>query len=425
MNVENLQKNKFILLIIIIFIFTYKFFQSTPYAAVMFKFHAVFLGFILIFLIFYIIDILLTGKHINSIVFYFLLITFILPLYSAFRANIEFGQPYLYGILSERIWLQMGVGIWVYYVLVTEKISISTFQSTFVFMAWASIIIFSFIALTYDPSQYAEIPDYASAGVGERGIRFKFQNYFITFGVIYYFIRFNIDKDRKYLIALLLLLAYVLFIIQGRGYMLGIVFTFLLFYLFNTSFRQLIPIFIKLTLFILFALFLINLFMPDYLEMMSNMFAQLFHVLDGEASADISANARIHESSVVFNYFESHPLSIFAGIGKISTQWNGGYETLFGYFFPSDLGPLGEIFLYGIIGFIILHIVPFMMIIKLLIQVPGKENVFIYSLKYLLIYFAFMSFYQGVFVFGFVDYLIPFFIVYAYRRMQQYNNINE
>ena len=165
--------------------------------------------------------------------------------------------------------------------------------------------------------------------------------------------------------------------------------------------------------------------MPGYLEMMSNMFAQSFQVLIGEESTDMSANARIHESSVVFNYFESHPLSIFFGTGRISHQWYGGYETLFGYFFPSDLGPLGGIFLYGIIGLVVLHIVPFMMIIKLLIQVPGKENVFIYSLKYLLIYFAIISFYQEVFIFAYVNYLIPFFIVYAYKRMQQYNNINE
>jgi hypothetical protein len=381
-----------------------------------------FLGLVLLFLLTYIVTVILNGKLVNRVVAYYLVLIMIIPLYGAINALISFGQPFIFGILSGRGWLLLGVGIWFYYILVTGKMNFTTIEATFIFMAWSSLIFFSFILLTVDASQFID-PESSSKFVlisDTRGLRFNFQTYFISFGTIYYFVKYIITKNHANLLYFLVFIGYILFVVQGRTYIITLASTFLLYFLFNYSFNKVVLLILKLVLFLSMMLLLIQVAIPDYLERMSDLFIQMFTVFTGKESEDSSANARIFETLIVWNYFTEHPFSILFGTGSISHQWNDGYESIFGYFYPWDIGILGGLFMYGIVGFFFLFLIPIAISVKTIKKVVDKKNIFIITMKYLLL-LAIISAVHDSFYFEPIKYVIPLFILLAYLKVEEKN----
>lgn len=400
--------------ILVLTFFSLKFLQSTPYEALFFKVHAVFLGLGALYYLFYVASFSIRHNHINNVVRYFLILIAIVPFYSAYRAHVEFGQPYMYGVLSERNIIAIGVAIWFYRTLVTKRIELANFESTFVFMAWASLVFFCFIILTYEPSQSNSDSNFVRM-TADRGLRFKFQNYFITFGAIYYLAKHAVYKRVKYLLSSLIFLSYIIFIVQGRTYIITIGITLLLFSWFHYQGKRMVSA-VNLTIFLVLAVLLIQAVRPEYFERMGYLFVQMLTALMNTQSQDMSANARIHETKIVLDYFNLHPLSLLLGTGKISSQWRNGYESFLGYFYPSDIGVLGGIFMYGITGLIFLCLVPFIVSIRTLQRVASGGEAFIIALKYLL-FFGLVGTIQGSFFFMTMDYVIPLFILLAYKNL--------
>jgi hypothetical protein len=425
MNNLSLQKSIHIFILSIVFIFSFKFFESTPLAAGFFQLQAGFLGLVLLFLVIHVGKIIHKGT-VNRIILYYLLLIVIIPFYSAYRAEVEFGQPFLYGFLSARGWLLFGVGIWLYHILVTKKMTLATIESTFVFMAWSSLIIFSLFILTFDPSQLKSSNELSMfvMNTEDRGLRFKFQSYFITFGALYYFIKYSTKRNYIDLFFMILFLAYIVFVIQGRTYMMTIAAVFLLYLWFNNSVNKFTLTIIKVLLFVIIALIAIQLIMPNYLEKMGHLFAQMFQVLTGVTSHDNSANARIFESKYVYDYFTKHPISIWLGTGSISNQWNNGYFSIFGYFYPDDIGLLGGLFVHGIIGVVFLFFIPSLLVIKTYKRVINRSNILILTLKYMLL-ISLIKAILGSFYFNFIDYIVPLFILLAYLKLQRQLNARQ
>jgi len=340
-----------------------------------------------------------------------------MPLYAAFRSNAEFGQPYSYGILSQRQWVVLGVGVWFRHVIVTRKVDISTIESSFLFLSWASLLVFSLIALTFDPTQLDGDENFAAMTVG-RGLRFHFQTFFISFGSLYYFIKYSKNKKLPDLLILLLFLSYIVFIVQGRTYMIFLAATFFFYSYFNSSHTRFVINSIKVLVFLFVSFVLLQMFMPDYVTMMRDMFSQMFTVLGGGESNDASSNSRIWTSLTVLNHFDENPLSIWLGTGRVSHQWNDGYEGLYGYFFPEDIGLLGGVFLYGIFGMILLLIIPLLLEIKEIKLAKNVDNIFIITVKYMLI-FSILRSVQGGLYFGANAWIVLFFILYAYNQQNR------
>ena len=134
---------------------------------------------------------------------------------------------------------------------------------------------------------------------------------------------------------------------------------FLYFYFINYNFRKFILSVVGMIFLLICVAILVQFFLPGFLENLVNNFSEMFTVLLGEESNDSSSNARIWTTLIVLDYFENHPLSLWFGTGRISNQWNGGYESFFGYFYPADIGLLGGLFINGIIGMLFLFIIPF------------------------------------------------------------------
>lgn len=159
---------------------------------------------------------------------------------------------------------------------------------------------------------------------------------------------------------------------------------FLVYYYLNNRLSVFAVKIINVLLFLVSVIVIIQIIYPEYIEVMSNLFMQMFIVLGGEESNSASSNARLWTSTIIFDYFDAHPSSLWFGTGKISNQWNDGYERLFGYFYPSDVGILGGLFLHGFFGMVFLMIIPLILTIKEIKKAKVVDNSFIITIKYLL-----------------------------------------
>ncbi len=418
----NIKKNYInIFLIMISLVFSLKFFQSTPIEKEFFRIHAIFIVWAASFLFLFVVSYLYRSKKLDGIIIFYILIMILLPVIAATRSLEVFHQPLLYGILSERNWFSIGAAIWFYHVLRNEIISIREFETTFVFLAWLSLLVFTTIAMTVDASTIDSLNADNSFVVDteNRGIRFKFQMYFITFGAIYYFIKFDQQKSLKYLFYTSLFLVYILMIFQGRTYIIYLALTFLLYYLFVYSLFKLMPRIALVSIFIFIIIIALNMINSSFIDNFVAMFDQMFSVLQGEKSTDTSANSRLIQSDIIINFFKFHPESMWFGTGAVSHQWRDGYEGLFGYFHPIDTGILGGTFVYGVLGIAVTTIYPLSQALKVLSNKSQTNDTFLIALRFLLIFYV-LGLLQGTFQFKYTELTIPLFILISISRLQNH-----
>lgn len=395
--------------------FTTNFFMLTSFQMFFFQIQAGYYALIILFILLYTFDVLFKRKSIKKTIAYFLVLLLIIPLYGAYRANVEFGQPYVYGLLSLRSYITIGIGIWFYYVLTIKKISFPTIETSLLLMAWLSLLAFTFIVITFDLNELTT--DNKLIRMTEnRGLRYFFQNHFIIFGAVYYFIKYSLNKKLSDFFILLFFLTYIVFVIQGRTNMIYLAVLFLYFYFINFSLRKFLLSVISMIFLIICVSIFIQFLLPGFLENLVNNFSEMFAVLLGEESNDSSSNARVWTSLIVLDFFDNNPLSLWLGTGRISNQWNGGYESFFGYFYPADIGLLGGLFVNGVIGMIFLFIIPLIMTIKEIKKVADNNNLFIMTIKYMLILSIIKFAQTGLYIEGGI-WIVYFFILYAYNRL--------
>ena len=389
-------------------IFSVKMFQSTPFEDFFFRMHAVFLIISLIFVGLYTANNINKNRKIDSNIKYFLLLMLLVPFYSAMMAHIEFDQPILYGLLSQRGWAIIGAALFLYYAISTKDNILKIVELSFVILAWSSLFYFSYLYLTFDVNVESEFTRLTE----KRGLRIKLNEYFITFGILYYFIKFDSLRSVKYFLYFVLFALYVVFLLQGRMYLIQISIVVLIYLYRNGNFLNFVIKTISAALILAGLIFSLYFLFPDYLIRIYDLFLQMFIVLGGSESLDSSSNARIYQSAIVFDYFALNPDSIWWGVGKLSHQWNDGYESIFGYFFPSDIGLLGGIFQFGVLGMIFVWLIPIILSYKLIKSVEVVSlSPFLITLQYLLIYYMIRSVTTGNYVFVMYEYILVFFIL--------------
>ena len=70
------------------------------------------------------------------------LLSIFIPILSSIRANIEFGQPILLGIISERGWLTFGIALWVHELIINSKVKLKLIENSFLFLSTLPFIFY-------------------------------------------------------------------------------------------------------------------------------------------------------------------------------------------------------------------------------------------------------------------------------------------
>lgn len=260
------------------------------------------------------------------------------------------GQPISYGILTER-----AVGLWVVGLLLVNAlrsrlVQLADVEAALLFLAWSTSALYFTMRLLLNPAAFAS---YGTGFVGldyRSGIsNFVLPSYFIVFGAIYYALRGIRTRNLKFYIAGAILFLFGAAGLTERGLTISFAMT-LLFFMFR--WRRTGDLAIALGKFLCIAAIVIAITWiaaPDRMSSRVAKFSDAFTVVfTGSNVEDASANARLLESALALPYIQEHP---FLGNGSISHQWEGGSQGLLGdYFHEDDIGVIGVLFSFGVIG---------------------------------------------------------------------------
>lgn len=287
-------------------------------------------------------------NYFDSFELYIIAMILVVPIYVGMMAAIRFGQPVVYGVLSQRWILDAAVALFVCVGLQGGRLSLRDIERTLLICAWVLLALYMTIYLVMDPAKFASYEGFVGGG-GVHEYEFKFDNTLIVFAFLYYSFKGYRSKSFHRYAAAAVFLAYLILVVGGRSQILAALGASAFFVVrWGSSARRLtfVPKAIVSAIALGLLLFAVA---PNYMEgLTSRINSAVSVVISGQLGDDVSANARVIESAIAAPYVKRHWL---AGNGSISHQWHGGYgEVLGGYFYPSDIGILGTLFVYGLLG---------------------------------------------------------------------------
>jgi len=283
------------------------------------------------------------GLQFSSFELYILLLMFV-PVASGFLAYRTFGQPVLYGILAQRwIWM-VAASLLLLQLLRTYRISLDDLCDVLIFFAWASLILLVILKNTTD----------FEAELSTDRSRFRLQTYFISFGFLYYAVVLQTTFKRKYLLFVVLFLLYIVLINGSRSLLVALVSAFVLLSLAELEIQKAI---IRLIILIVIVSSCVGLFYlidtTAFYAYVNDLESALIVFFTGTESGDTSADSRLRQIALIWPYVAEYWV---LGSGWLSNQWRGGFDGMFGHVYPTDVGWLGVVFVYGIVGWLFLHI---------------------------------------------------------------------
>ncbi|KHT61576.1 hypothetical protein RJ45_21930 [Photobacterium gaetbulicola] len=416
-------RNIHLIFVIVTVIFCLKVYQSTPIEPYFVILQMVVLLALFLWLSYFLYCSIYLNKNIDLAVKYFAILMIVIPIISSISANIYFGQPIILGVLSERGWLTICGSIYVFYCITKNKISVTELENTFVKISIVSLFFYILIYVFIDPNAISgdnSFGQYTEA----RGVRFFFQEFFIIFGTLYFFIKSYRNRAWSAVLLLFAFLFYIVFFNGGRTYILNMLVTIFFFVTFNLSLK----IFAVSVVFIIplmaFTTVSILLFGSDFLSDKFNLFLDMFKVVfTFEQGNDISSNIRLINLESIQRFIEQNFNAIYFGVGNISNHFLDGWESFFGYFYPSDIGFVGGAFLYGIFGIVCIWLIPSFVSFLYLYKTRKVNDIFIDSVRYTLI-FHLLTPQQHIAYFTIFKLLLPLFILIGYSKLY-YERLNK
>lgn len=271
---------------------------------------------------------------------------------AAWQAHSVFGQPLIYGILSQRDVVQIGGWLVLMQLLRCGMLERADLESALICLVWSTFVLFGAMRLLLSPADFLAYGEgFVTRPMVGVGPSFKLQEFFILFGVFYYaLLGIRTARVSYYLTAL------VLFPVtlggSGRGIAVSVAATLLCCLYRIRGFWKASMAALQFLLIVAVLFVVAFTLLPSTIAARARGFSDAFGaVFTGSGTQDPSANARILETLTAVPYIQAHPL---LGNGVVSHQWQGGSQTALGaYFFASDIGIVGILFSFGSLGLLL------------------------------------------------------------------------
>lgn len=375
-------------LLFLIFTSTFRIFATLPLESL----HQSLSTFAIILLsVYYLFSIFLNMREsrlskLDVLMWIFILVHF----FAAYQGHAVFKQPYYYGIMAQRSVLLSLSGILLISLLRKGWVSIGQVENFFVVISVSLLIIFYFFFLFVNPVKFLDMEFVAYSPI--RGYRYRFQFALVIMLLFYSLFKVSHEKKNGYIALVLLILFYLIYFMQSRTTLVVLAFTLMIYFFRNFSLKEKIRntllygglILVAVTL--LFTLGYTSLFDKYHV-----LYQNVFNVFLGESPDEASSAVRFMEFNTALEYIKENPI---LGNGFISNQWNGGWHEILGYFYPVDIGILGNIFVFGILGTCLIYL-PFYFCLSMSRQVTSN-NVFFKTIEYMLLFFFLSMFFSAV-----------------------------
>jgi hypothetical protein len=264
---------------------------------------------------------------------------------NAGQANRVFGQPLLYGILSQR-WI-LSVGIWLLFAqgLRHGKIRLADVEGAILYLAWGTYFLYTAMRMFLNPGNFSSITGFV-AGEGSEA-SFMINGTFVLFGVFYFALQgLRTGRWKYYLVAAILFPQTLSG--GGRGATVFLALTLIFFAYRFRGWRRGTMTALKSAGIGFVLTGMLYLISPAQVTKTVAHFADVFVVLGGSISEDPSANIRVFDVLSATPYIVRHP---WLGSGTFSAHWSKSQvEVLNHDFDPSDIGLIGSVYSFGILG---------------------------------------------------------------------------
>jgi hypothetical protein len=274
------------------------------------------------------------------------------PVWSAIASAIHFGQPLLYGIGTTRNFYLFLLGPFFYYLLHKNIITLAFLKNTLLASCWFTLVVFLIIYLTINPEKY---PDRFFIGYNELkgGYIFKFNIALLIFALLYYSIRFLTTHRLLYLAASVPFYYIMLVVRQDRSIIIMTLLVLVIFYFKRIFFQSALRYSAMIILLIFTGFFIVEI--TDYKpsDQAVNKYYNLWLTVTGRETDESATNVRRLEVIKAWPDIEKRFLF---GNGELSPRWCDGFDRIYGYFYPSDIGIIGILYLFGIIGTLLLFV---------------------------------------------------------------------
>ncbi len=304
----------------------------------------------------------------------------LVPFISAFQAKANFGQPFIIGLATGRIIFYTVSGAFLIYFLEQGKITIKQVETSVLYAAIIYFIICLSLYIFVNPATLMHT-DLVKYQVG-KGFTYRLSPLLIVMLLFYALLKGMIEKEKKFLILFLLVMLYLIIFVQGRSLLAAIVGTIGLFFLRNFTFLQNLKYLLLVALLCFGAYAFLMFTNPAIINENVRLFMSAANVFLGGEVTDGSALSRLYEFDIAVRGFKQHP---WFGNGFLSNQYNGGFGGLYGHFYPSDIGIMGNLFLYGIIGTFFFYI-PFFAAFSYRKYLRNNNDLFLMTCQYTLLF---------------------------------------
>ncbi|MFN3939870.1 MAG: hypothetical protein ACK4IY_04745 [Chitinophagales bacterium] len=339
-------------LLIAIILFTTRMLTKTTLVDYYMYFEAFWYMFITVFSFVYLFWVLLVRKAVDEMNYLYVLMLS-LPVLSAVAANIAEGQSIPGGLIAQRHWFGLGGIFLIIYLLRVHFFTIKDLFRAMEWLGWLCLVFYLYCYIFLDASQYK---DYSFVGYSDikGGYRFRFGVDFIAFLALYYMIKFINLRKKINLFYSIIFLSYLFFLHQGRIVMVSIIGCIFLYYLIEVNWkRTLIYTTVGGITFIVFMTILSFAF-PEFVGRYVTQYLNVLLVFLGEETGEGSVEARVEEVAIVMLYFSTYTLGWIIGVGKYGADYSDPDNPIT-QVAPGDIGILGSIMTYGIIGTLVMY----------------------------------------------------------------------
>lgn len=406
------------IILVVFILFTTRILTRTPLVDFYTPFEILWYTFIISFTVLYALYLFLVRKTVDEIHYYYVLIV-LMPIWAGFFAVLSEGQAFMQGLSSQRHWYGISGIFVIIYLLQTRFFTIGDLFRAMKWLGWGTMLYFISCYMFLDPKQYL---DYSFVGYSDikGGYRFKFGIDFIAFLSVYYTVKYVKQRDSTSLFLSGINLSYLFFLHQGRSVMLSVVATLAIFYMFEVNWKRAIRVFTIIGVVFMFVMGIMYIIIPDRVNDYIIQYTSLATVVfTGNVSGESSVDARLEEIGILLLYLQDYAIGWWVGVGKLGaeSQTSTGTHDITTVP-PGDIGILGSIMTYGIIGSLFIYFQFFIAFRSVKFIRRYKNEPFMIAAKYFLIFCFLSSLAKGYLFMQPGSTAIFIMVIYAYKLLE-------
>ncbi|MCO6184852.1 hypothetical protein [Rhizobium sp. L1K21] len=340
-------------------------------------------GFIVFFIFRFLVKGLKRGDYSHEL--FWTITIAVMTVASPVKAFMVFGQPLMLGLQTQAVVTLPAISSIITVILLKQGFfTLNAIKKSILFWILSVILIQLPMYLFIDGKIFVEKYPLVARGQGV----YSFDPAIACIGLFLSLWYIFFKKKYAYLI-LAFLMAFFIFAVNGKVttiFSLALSFFVSLYFIFGwRKFSLALILILYLAAFVFLLLLLIG---PGTESGIYRDFYYAFLLLsEGSALGDAGTDIRAAEFDIAKTFIWENP---FFGNGKIANDWSGGIESVLGYFYPSDIGIFGVVFVYGLIPTFLILSASLVKVVRRDL-VSGDEAAFAYSIFATLI----MLFTQG------------------------------